>query len=247
MCFSVAPCETFRKFSEADPNDNRRDYGEQIRVFSLSGGSIRDPAAPECLELLRDALPEDLAALASDCGYDISGPLSDYRAAMAEIPDRDRLLVIYSRLFLVPGDRHPISRRRSVGSSSSRTPIDIWRGSWGAPFEARWRCTRPSQRPPRQSSPRSLACAASSPANPSPRRIWPSSERDWRPTDSPAIMSPSRSTTATASWGSRPWSRRPRHPIGWRRPVEHRRARIPVERASGPYGRGYCRSPSPRV
>lgn len=65
------------------------------------------PQAAESLELLRDALPEDLAELASDCGYDIDEPLSDYRAAIAEIPDANRLLVIYSRLFLVPGDRHP--------------------------------------------------------------------------------------------------------------------------------------------
>ncbi len=65
------------------------------------------PQAEDSLELLRDALPEDLAELASDCGYDIDAPLSDYRAAMTGIPDGDRLLVIYSRLFLVPGDRHP--------------------------------------------------------------------------------------------------------------------------------------------
>lgn len=65
------------------------------------------PQAADSLELLRDALPEDLAELAPDCGYDIGDPLSDYRAAMAGIPDGDRLLVVYSRLFLVPGDRHP--------------------------------------------------------------------------------------------------------------------------------------------
>ncbi len=65
------------------------------------------PQAADSLELLRDALPEDLAELASDCGYDIDEPLSSFRATMAGIPDGDRLLVIYSRLFLVPGDRHP--------------------------------------------------------------------------------------------------------------------------------------------
>lgn len=65
------------------------------------------PRAADSLELLREALPEDLAELASDCGYDIDEPLSDFRAAIAEIPDGNRLLVIYSRLFLVPGDRHP--------------------------------------------------------------------------------------------------------------------------------------------
>ncbi len=65
------------------------------------------PRAVDSLELLREALPEDLAELAADRGYDIGAPLSDYRAAMAGIPDGERLLVIYSRLFLVPGDRHP--------------------------------------------------------------------------------------------------------------------------------------------
>ncbi|MFB1490206.1 MULTISPECIES: molecular chaperone [unclassified Thiocapsa] len=65
------------------------------------------PQAADSLELLRDALPDDLAELASDCGYEIDEPLSDYRAAIAEIADTDRLLVIYSRLFLVPGDQHP--------------------------------------------------------------------------------------------------------------------------------------------
>ncbi|WP_296808093.1 molecular chaperone TorD family protein [Thiocapsa sp.] len=65
------------------------------------------PQAAESLELLRDALPEDLAELATDCGYEIDEPLSDFRAAIAAIPDANRLLVIYSRLFLVPGDRHP--------------------------------------------------------------------------------------------------------------------------------------------
>jgi putative dimethyl sulfoxide reductase chaperone len=65
------------------------------------------PQGPDSLELLRDALPEDLAELASVCGYDIGEALADYRAAVTAIPDGDRLLVIYSRLFLVPGDRHP--------------------------------------------------------------------------------------------------------------------------------------------
>lgn len=65
------------------------------------------PSGPDALSLLRDALPEDLAELAADCSYDIGEALADYRTAVTEIPDGDRLLVIYSRLFLVPGDRHP--------------------------------------------------------------------------------------------------------------------------------------------
>jgi TorA maturation chaperone TorD len=65
------------------------------------------PQHPDSLDRLRDALTEDLAELASDCGYEIDAPLWDYREAIAEVPDANRLLVIYSRLFLVPGDRHP--------------------------------------------------------------------------------------------------------------------------------------------
>ncbi|WP_200388613.1 TorD/DmsD family molecular chaperone [Thiocapsa imhoffii] len=75
--------------------------------FLCLARAFATPQAPESLALLREALPDDLAELALDCGYDIDEPLLDYRAAIAEIPNRDRLLVIYSRLFLVPGDRHP--------------------------------------------------------------------------------------------------------------------------------------------
>mgnify|MGYP001806385629 FL=1 len=65
------------------------------------------PYAPESLGLLREALPEDLQELAALVSYDIAAPLDDYRTAIAAVPDAERLLVLYSRLFLVPGEPHP--------------------------------------------------------------------------------------------------------------------------------------------
>lgn len=59
------------------------------------------------LTLLREALPTDLQDLAAECGYDLADALTAYRAAIAAVPDGEALLVTYSRLFLVPGDRHP--------------------------------------------------------------------------------------------------------------------------------------------
>jgi TorA maturation chaperone TorD len=65
------------------------------------------PDSPDALALLRDALPEDLGELARACDYEIGDALMAYRASIGAIPDQTRLLVVYSRLFLVPGDRHP--------------------------------------------------------------------------------------------------------------------------------------------
>jgi len=59
------------------------------------------------LSLLREELPADLQDLAAECGYDLAPALSAYRDAIAAVPDGEALLVTYSRLFLVPGDRHP--------------------------------------------------------------------------------------------------------------------------------------------
>lgn len=55
----------------------------------------------------RDALADDLAALAKGAGYDCTAVLIDYRRAIAAMPDAQQLLVTYSRLFLMPGEKHP--------------------------------------------------------------------------------------------------------------------------------------------
>jgi TorA maturation chaperone TorD len=65
------------------------------------------PARPEIFDAARDVLPADLAELGSLCGYPIDAALADYRAAIALVRDPQQLLILYSRLFLVPGDLRP--------------------------------------------------------------------------------------------------------------------------------------------
>lgn len=55
---------------------------------------------------LRDALHDDLAELAPACGYDIADLLAALPATFDDTDD-ENLLVRYTRLFLMPGDRHP--------------------------------------------------------------------------------------------------------------------------------------------
>jgi len=59
------------------------------------------------LAALRDDLPADLEDIATRLGYPIQPALAEYRAAIEAITDAEQLLVLYSRLFLVPGDHHP--------------------------------------------------------------------------------------------------------------------------------------------
>ena len=87
-----------------DANDNRLARSD---VFLFLARAFAPPRDPEALGLLREALPEDLAELAALGGYDLTAPLDGYRAAIAAVPDAERLLVLYSRLFLVPGEPHP--------------------------------------------------------------------------------------------------------------------------------------------
>ena len=65
------------------------------------------PTDAAFLEALREDLPLDLAELGARLGCPLEPALADYRAAMATIADAEQLLVLYSRLFLVPGDHHP--------------------------------------------------------------------------------------------------------------------------------------------
>lgn len=87
-----------------DANDKRLARSD---LFLCLARAFAPPRASESLGLLREALPEDLAELAALVGYDIAAPLDDYRTTIAAVPDAERLLVLYSRLFLVPGEPHP--------------------------------------------------------------------------------------------------------------------------------------------
>lgn len=64
------------------------------------------PSWPGACHDLRDALHDDLAELAPACGYDIADLLAALPATFGNASDQD-LLVSYTRLFLMPGDRHP--------------------------------------------------------------------------------------------------------------------------------------------
>jgi len=55
----------------------------------------------------RDYLADDLAELGAACGYPIGEAVARFAHDMAGVADVQALRVIYSRLFLVPGDKHP--------------------------------------------------------------------------------------------------------------------------------------------
>ena len=65
------------------------------------------PATTPSHLALREYLADDLADLASSCNYPIGHALAEYRRAIAVVTDPQQLSIMYSRLFLVPGDRHP--------------------------------------------------------------------------------------------------------------------------------------------
>lgn len=85
---------------KANPSGRAEFYLCLARAFAPPTGSGD-------LALLREELPADLQDLAVECGYDLADALAAYREAIATVPDGKALLVTYSRLFLVPGDRHP--------------------------------------------------------------------------------------------------------------------------------------------
>jgi len=87
-----------------DPN---RSALSKAELYVCLARAFAVPDRPGAWEALRDALPADLAELAEPCGYPIADAAAELRDAMAGIADDERLLVVYSRLFLVPGDAHP--------------------------------------------------------------------------------------------------------------------------------------------
>lgn len=64
------------------------------------------PSWPGACHDLRDALHDDLAELAPACGYDLADLLATLPASFGDTDD-ESLLVRYTRMFLMPGDRHP--------------------------------------------------------------------------------------------------------------------------------------------
>ena len=62
---------------------------------------------PAVLTAFKEYLVHDLTELGTACGYPIDDAVANFAKAMAGVPDAQALLVTYSRLFLIPGDKHP--------------------------------------------------------------------------------------------------------------------------------------------
>lgn len=62
---------------------------------------------PAVLAAFKEDLVHDLAELGAACGYPIGEAVAHFARAMAGVADAQALRVTYSRLFLVPGDKHP--------------------------------------------------------------------------------------------------------------------------------------------
>lgn len=87
-----------------DPNDCALAKAE---LYLCLARAFAVPDGPGTWQALGEALPADLEDLAAATGYSIARDAAELREAMARIPDSERLLVLYSRLFLVPGEAHP--------------------------------------------------------------------------------------------------------------------------------------------
>jgi TorA maturation chaperone TorD len=79
----------------------------KAELYLCLARAFTTPTDPGFLAALRDDLPTDLEELGARLGYPIQPTLAEYRSAIAAVPHAEQLLVIYSRLFLVPGDHHP--------------------------------------------------------------------------------------------------------------------------------------------
>lgn len=87
--------------------DTHRQARSRAEFLLCLARAFAVPNRPGAWEALRDALPEDLTDLAAECGYPLPTAARDLRAALSGIADGERLLAVYSRLFLVPGAPHP--------------------------------------------------------------------------------------------------------------------------------------------
>ncbi len=79
----------------------------KAELYLCLARAFTTPSDAGFLAALRDDLPLDLEDLGAQLGCPLEPALADYRAAIATIADAEQLLVLYSRLFLVPGDPHP--------------------------------------------------------------------------------------------------------------------------------------------
>ncbi len=80
---------------------------DKAELYLCLARAFAVPKEPGLFDALRDDLPGDLEDLGTRLGYPMESALAEYRQAIASVRDAQQLLVLYSRLFLVPGDQHP--------------------------------------------------------------------------------------------------------------------------------------------
>ena len=74
----------------------------QAELYLCLARAFLAPRDPALAAAMRDALADDLEALAAELELDVAAPLADYRAEMARVGDAAPLLQAYSAIFLAP-------------------------------------------------------------------------------------------------------------------------------------------------
>lgn len=80
---------------------------EKAEFWLCLSRAFLPPMTADTQAALRDCLADDLQELAATLGYPLAEAITDLRSAVAALPDPAAALVLYSRLFLVPGTGHP--------------------------------------------------------------------------------------------------------------------------------------------
>ena len=88
-------------------NSNQRYQAKAEFFLCLARAFALPENKPAILAAFKEDLVHDLAELGTACGYPIGEAVANFAKAMASVADAQSLRVIYSRLFLTPGDKHP--------------------------------------------------------------------------------------------------------------------------------------------
>ena len=88
-------------------NSNQRNQAKAEFFLCLARAFTPPENQPAVLAAFKEYLVHDLTELGTACGYPISEAVANFAKAMASVADAQSLRVIYSRLFLTPGDKHP--------------------------------------------------------------------------------------------------------------------------------------------
>lgn len=83
-------------------NQSCRQLTERAEFYLCLARAFLPPMEQRDFHAMKEQLAPELEELGAELGYSLSQPLAQFRAAIARIPDKQELLRLYSRLFLVP-------------------------------------------------------------------------------------------------------------------------------------------------